>query len=84
MQFKNNQAASLRRMLPFTSDGSFKKTTSDEDTSLGTYEIEGNTIFLYYHSTVTDPEDKSGCDILRWHDGKLAGGAGDFNTTYSK
>lgn len=39
----------------------------------GTYEIEGNTIFLYYPSTLTDPKGKSGCDILRWHDGKLAG-----------
>ena len=77
--------------ITFSSDGSFERIdkeifingSSYTNTYPGTYEIEGNTIFLYYHSTVTDSEDKSGCDILRWHDGKLAGAADD-NTTYSK
>ena len=79
------------KAITFSSDGSFERIykeifidgSSYTNTYPGTYEIEGNTIFLYYHSTVTDPEDKSGCDILRWHDGKLAGAA-DVNTTYSK
>ena len=77
--------------ITFSSDGSFERIYkaifidgSEKNTYPGTYEIEGNTIFLYYPSTVTDSEVNSGCDILRWHDGKLAGGAGDFNTTYSK
>lgn len=77
--------------ITFSSDGSFERIYkaifidgSYTNTYPGTYEIEGNTIFLYFSSTLTDPKGKSGCDILRWHDGKLAGGAGDFNTTYSK
>lgn len=78
------------KAITFSSDGSFERIRKEifidgsyTNTYPGTYEIEGNTIFLYYHSTVTDSEDKSGCDILRWHDGKLAGAA-DVNTTYSK
>ena len=78
------------KAITFSSDGSFERIYkeifidgSETNTYPGTYEIEGNTIFLYYPSTVTDSEVNSGCDILRWHDGKLAGAA-DVNTTYSK
>lgn len=75
--------------ITFSSDGSFERIYkaiyidgSETKTYPGTYEIEGNTIFLYYPSTLTDPNGR--CDIFRWHDGKLSGGRGDFNTTYSK
>lgn len=72
--------------ITFSSNGSFtriNKSTDNTDTYSGTYEIEGNTIFLHYKESKAEHEIKRGCDILRWHNGKLAG-ASDLNCTYSK
>ena len=52
--------------ITFSSNGSFKKTI-DTYTDFGTYEIEGNTIFLYYPSY----EGDVALEIIRWHDNKI-------------
>lgn len=54
--------------ITFTSNDSFKKTI-DTSTYLGTYEIEGNTIFLYYPSY--SHGDGVPVEIIRWHDNKI-------------
>lgn len=53
--------------ITFSSNGSLKKTI-DTDTYFGTYEIEGNTIFLYYPSF---SGDHCAGEFIRWHNGKL-------------
>lgn len=52
--------------ITFSSNGSFKKIIQ-EYTDFGTYEIEGNTIFLYYPSYKSDVA----LEIIRWHDNKI-------------
>ena len=69
--WKNNSYKTLNGYtyyyaITFTSDGSYKETYEDyKQTNLGTYEIEGNTIFLYCPSY-------SYFKIIRWHDNKIA------------
>lgn len=55
--------------ITFTSNDSFKE-TNNEDTYSGTYEIEGNTIFLYYPSYSHGNGEPF--TIIRWHDNKIA------------
>ena len=74
--------------ITFSLDGSFTELIRETlfeggyrtHTYPGTYEIDGNTIFLYF--SYTELGD-SGCYILRWHNGKLEGGIG-ISGTYSK
>lgn len=76
--------------ITFSSDGSFtrikKETWNDggntTHTYSGTYEIDGNNIFLYYPDTNVKEGD-GGCDVLRWHNGKLESVSG-IDITYSK
>ena len=58
--------------ITFSSNGSFKTTsnhTDDENNLVGIYEIEGNTIFLYYSSYAYG--NGNAYQILRWHDNKV-------------
>ena len=63
--------------ITFSSDGSFERIYkaiyidgSETKTYPGTYEIEGNTIFLYYPSYTHGNGEPY--NIIRWHDNKIA------------
>lgn len=66
--YTTEDGSTIYYAITFTSDGSFKETSND-DTSLGTYEIEGNTIFLYYPSYTHGNNEPF--YIIRWHDNKI-------------
>ena len=62
--------------ITFSSDGSFERIYkaifidgSETNTYPGTYEIEGNTIFLYYPSYTHG--NGNPFQIIRWHDNKI-------------
>ena len=76
--------------ITFSLDGSFTRLKKEAwndggnttRTYSGTYEIDGNSVFLYYPD-IDVAEGDGGCDMLRWHNGKLEGVSG-FSMTYSK
>lgn len=82
MSYTYKDGITYYEAVTFSSNGSF--TTNDkEHTWSGTYEIEGNTIFLYY-KFVPNPNYPNGCSILRWYNGKLLEAPSFLGHRYSK
>lgn len=76
--YTNEYGTTYSSSITFSSNGSFTykyKRNDETDTYSGTYEIEGNTIFIDYHS--------GGYDIFRWHNGKITGSNKEY-PPYSK